>query len=165
MESRVIREGITAGIIGALVIAVWFFGIDAVRGSMLATPVMLGRSVLSVFLPVDSTASFAGAFLGYTAFHFIAFIIAGIVMSAIVNASERVPSFLFGFLVLFVVFEVGWFGFTSVLAQGEFGELSWLQVFIANLLASGAMGAYLWRQHPGLATRARLELAGAQQEG
>jgi hypothetical protein len=38
-------------------------------------------------------------------------------------------------------------------------------VFIANLLASGAMGAYLWRQHPGLATRAGLELAGAQQEG
>jgi hypothetical protein len=165
MESRVIREGITAGIIGALVIAVWFLGIDAVRGEMLATPVMLGTSVLSLFLGAGSPPSFAGAFLGYTAFHFIAFMIVGIMLSAIVNASERVPSFLFGFLLLVVAFEVGWLGWTSVLAQGEFGALSWLRVFIANLLASGAMGAYLWRQHPGLATRAGQELAGAHGEG
>ncbi len=165
MESRVIREGVTAGIIGALVIAVWFLGIDAVRGDMLGTPVMLGKAVMSLFLGADSPPSFAGAFLGYTAFHFAAFTIAGIIVAAVVNASERVPSFLFGFLVLLVAFEVGWLGWTSVLAQGEFGELSWLQVFIANLLASGAMGAYLWRQHPGLARRADLELAGAQQEG
>lgn len=165
MESRVIREGITTGIIGALVIAVWFLGIDAVRGDMLATPVMLGNSVLSLFLGAGSPPSFAGAFLGYTAFHFIAFTIVGIVMSAIVNASERVPSFLFGFLVLLVAFEVGWVGFTSVLSQGDFGELSWLQVFLANLLASGAMGAYLWRQHPGLVRRATMELALPPQDG
>lgn len=165
MESRVIREGVTTGIIGALIIAVWFLGIDAVRGQLLATPVMLGNSVLSVFLGAGAPPSVAGAFLAYTAFHFTAFAIVGVVMSAVVNASERVPSFLFGFLVLLVAFEVGWVGFTSVLAQGEFGELSWLQVFIANLLASGAMGAYLWRQHPGLVTRADLELAGVAQEG
>lgn len=165
MASRVIREGITAGIIGALVIAVWFFGIDAVRGDMLATPVMLGNAVLSLFLGAGSPPSFAGAFLGYTVFHFVAFMIIGIMASAAVNASERVPSFLFGFLVLLVAFEVGWLGWTSVLAQGEFGAMSWLQVFIANLLASGAMGAYLWRQHPGLAHRADRELAGAQQDG
>lgn len=165
MESRVIREGITTGIIGALVIAVWFLGIDAVRGEMLATPVMLGKAILSLFLGAGATPSFAGAFLAYTTFHFVAFTIVGLIASALVNASERVPSFLFGFLVLLVAFEVGWIGFTSVLAQGEFGELSWLQVFIANLLASGAMGAYLWRQHPGLASRADMELAGAPQDG
>lgn len=165
MESRVIREGVTTGMIGALIIAVWFLGIDAVRGEWLATPVMMGNAVMSLFLGAGSPPSFAGAFLGYTAFHFIAFTIVGIVMSAVVNASERVPSFLFGFLLLIVAFEVGWLGFTSVLSQGEFGELSWLQVFIANLLAAGAMGAYLWRQHPGLVRRANLELAGAQQDG
>jgi hypothetical protein len=164
MDSRVIREGITSGIIGALVIAVWFLGIDAVRGEMLATPVMLGNAVLSLFLDAGSSPSFAGAFLAYTAFHFIAFTIIGLIASAIVNASEHVPSFLFGFVVLLVVFEVGWLGWTTVLAQGDFGALSWLQVFIANLLASGAMGAYLWRQHPGLARRADIDLAGTPQE-
>lgn len=163
MESRVIREGVTTGIIGALVIAAWFLGIDAVRGEMLATPVMLGKAVLSLFLGADSPPSFAGAFLAYTAFHFVAFTIVGLVASAVVNASERVPSFLFGFGVLLVAFEVGWLGWTSVLAQGEFGAMSWLQVFIANLLASGAMGAYLWRQHPGLGKRVDSSLVSAQE--
>jgi hypothetical protein len=127
---------------------------------MLATPVLLGTSVLSLFLGRDNPPSNAAAFLAYTTFHFAAFVAVGLIAAAIVNASERVPSFLFGFGVLFVVFEVGWLGWTAVLAQGSFGELSWLQVFIANLLASAAMGAYLWRQHPGLLTRAGVAVAG-----
>lgn len=163
MKAQVIREGITAGVIGALVIAIWFIVLDLIRGDILGTPVMLGNSLLSVFLGAGETPSRAAAFLLYTVYHFAAFIGVGFIFAWVVNASERTPSAFIGFAGLFVVFEIGWLGWTAVLAQGQYGALSWLQVFLANLIAAASMGFYLWRQHPGLATRVDLALAGAQE--
>jgi hypothetical protein len=59
------------------------------------------------------------------------------------------------------VFEVGWVGWTAVLAEGSYGKLSWLQVFLANIIAAGVMGWYMWRQHPALPRRVGAVLAGA----
>ena len=156
--NRVVREGVSAGLIGATSIAVWFAILDLINSQLLATPVMLGKSLGSLVLQ-GSEPSFAGAFLGYTLFHFAIFIAIGIAFSFVVNGAERVPSTIIGFGMLFVAFEVGWVGWTMVLAQG-FGELTWLQVFIANLIASVAMGTYMWRQHPSLPRHVTQELAG-----
>lgn len=158
MQGRVMREGISAGLIGATSIAVWFFIIDAVRGNLLATPILLGTSLGSLVLQ-GGAPSPAGAFIGYTLFHYALFLIAGLVFSYIVNASETTPTILIGLLMLFVIFEVGWFGWTMVLSLG-FGELTWLQVFVANLIAAGTMGLYMWRQHPNLGGRLNRALAG-----
>ena len=159
-SSRVVREGVSAGLIGASAIALWFGILDAVSGSALATPVMLGKALGSLFLK-GGEPSFAAAFLGYTVLHFALLIIVGIAFSWVVNAAENAPSALIGFMGLFVVFEVGWFGWTSVLAEG-FGALSWLQVFVANLIGAAAMGLYMWRQHPRLAGRVGDVLAGGE---
>lgn len=158
-EQRVLREGVSAGLIGAVVIAVWFAIVDLLRGEMLATPIMLGTSLASLFLS-DSTPSAAAAFLSYTVFHFVAFIVIGLIFAWIVDKAETAPSALIGFAGLFVVFEVGWVGWTAVLAQGTFGELSWVQVFLANLIAAAVMGWYMWRQHPALPKRVNAVLAG-----
>ena len=160
-NNTVVREGVSAGLIGASAIAVWFGILDAVSGRFLATPVMLGKSLGSLFLR-DAEPSFAGAFLGYTVIHIALFIGIGIAFSWVVNAAEKVPSALIGFMGLVVVFEVGWIGWTSVLSQG-FGSLSWLQVFIANLIGAAAMGLYMWRQHPALPRRVADVLAGANE--
>lgn len=157
--NRVAREGISAGLIGASAIAVWFAIIDAMRGELLATPVMLGSSLGSLFLQGDTPGK-AAAFIGYTLFHFAMFCAIGLLFSWVVNSAEKVPSSLIGFAGLFVVFEVGWIGWTSVLAEG-FGEITWLQVFIANLIAAAAMGAYMWKQHPTLPGRVGAQMAGA----
>lgn len=156
--NSVVREGISAGLIGALAIALWFGVIDMVQGRILATPIMLGTSLMSLFLGGDPPSR-AGAFIGYTIFHFALFMVVGIVLAWVVNASERVPSAFIGFAGLFVAFEVGWIGWTTVLSQG-FGELTWLQVFVANLIGAAAMGWYIWRQHPNLAKRVDNVLAG-----
>lgn len=156
--NRVAREGISAGLIGATTIAVWFAILDAVRGELLATPVMLGNSLGSMFLNGDSPSR-AAAFIGYTLFHFAIFCAIGLVLSWVVNGAEKVPSSFIGFAGLFVAFEVGWIGWTTVLAQG-FGEITWLQVFIANLLAAGSMGWYMWRQHPALPGKVGAQIAG-----
>ena len=157
--NRVAREGISAGLIGATAIAVWFAILDATRGELLATPVMLGSSLGSLFLQGDTPGK-AAAFIGYTLFHVAIFCVIGYAFSWVVNSAEKVPSSLIGFAGLFIVFEVGWIGWTSVLSQG-FGEITWLQVFLANLIGSGAMGAYMWRQHPTLPRRVGAQIAGA----
>ena len=123
---------------------------------------MLGTSLASLVMQGTSLST-AGAFLGYTVCHFALFIVIGIVFSFVVNSAERVPSAFIGFGMLFVAFEVGWVGWTMVLAQGC-GELTWQQVFIANRIASVAMGVYMWRQHPTLPKRVTQELAGVGAE-
>ncbi len=162
-KHNVVREGISVGLIGALSIAVWFAILDAIQGELLATPIMLGTSLGSLLLQGEAPST-AAAFLGYTVFHFALFMAIGIAFSYAVNTAERVPSAIFGFGILFVAFEVGWLGWTMVLAEG-FGDLTWLQVFIANLIASVAMGTYMWRQHPSLPRRAGEDMAGASAEG
>ena len=162
-KDAVVREGISVGLIGAVTIAVWFAILDAFQGHMLATPVMLGNALGSMMMPGGDPPSFAAAFIGYTVFHIAAFILVGLAFSFVVNGAERVPSAIIGFGMLFVAFEVGWLGWTTVLAQG-FGNLTWLQVFIANLLAAAAMGLYMWRQHPTLPRRVTEELAGVARE-
>jgi hypothetical protein len=159
--NRVAREGIAAGLIGATAVAVWFGILDLFQGNLLATPIMLGTSLGSLFLNGD-TPSTAAAFLGYTLFHYAAFVVAGLGFSWVVNGAERVPSVVIGLLGLIAVFEVWWVGGTYLLSKG-FGELTWLQVFIANIIGAGTMAFYLWRQHPSLATRVDAVLAGARE--
>lgn len=156
-KNSVVREGISVGLIGAVSIAVWFGIIDAIQGHSFATPVLLGTSLGSLFMQGD-VPSAAGAFLGYTVFHFTVFMLVGVLFSLIVHGAEKTPSALFGFGMLFVAFEVGWIGWTMVLARG-LGELTWLQVFIANLIATVTMSLYMWRQHPTLPKRVTQEFA------
>jgi hypothetical protein len=158
-NNTVVREGVSAGLIGATSIAAWFGILDAVQGNVFGTPIMLGTSLGTLFLNGE-TPSRAGAFLLYTVFHFALFSGIGLLFSWVVNQAEKVPSSFIGFLGLFVAFEVGWIGWTSVLAEG-FGELTWAQVFVANLIAAAAMGLYMWRQHPALPKRVSAVLAGA----
>ena len=147
----IVREGVSAGLIGATAIAVWFGVLDALAGSLLATPIMLGASLATLFT-LDAPPAPAAAFLLYTVFHFAIFTGIGLFFAWVVSLAEEAPSALIGFIGLFIMFEVGWVGWTTVLAQG-FGDLTWLQVFLANLIGAAAMGFYMYRQHPALPRR------------
>ncbi len=159
-RNSVVREGVSAGLIGATAIAVWFGVLDAVAGQLLATPIMLGSSLATLFTG-SAAPDPAAAFLLYTVFHFGMFTAIGLFFAWVVSLAEEAPSALIGFTGLFVMFEVGWVGWTTVLAQG-FGELTWLQVFIANLIGAAAMGYYMYRQHPALPRRVRQVLVAAE---
>jgi hypothetical protein len=159
-RNDVVREGVSAGLIGATAIAVWFGILDAVQGKIFATPVLLGNSLGTLFLQGEEPSQ-AAAFLLYTVFHFALFCAIGLVFAWVVEKAESVPSALIGFAGLFVAFEVGWIGWTMVLSEG-FGSLTWAQVFVANLIAAGAMGLYMWRQHPALPARVSAAMAGQE---
>ena len=151
MRHSSIREGIVAGFLGATAIAVWFIIVDVVSGHPLYTPDLLGRGLISVLgKPPAMPDTMITHVFAYTLFHYAAFALVGVVVASIVHQSARTPAVLAGFLIMFVVFELGAYGLAGLLTQSELGGLAWYQIFIANLLASVVMGWFMWTRHPAL---------------
>src|SRR5215210_126363 len=155
-----LREGVITGFIGATAIAVWFLVVDTVRGQPFQTPIFLGKGVVSVLGKNMMGDTAFTQVLGYTIFHYAAFVIVGIVLTVIVHQAERTPGILAGLLVAFVIMTMGFYMIAAAFAQSALGQISWLQIFIANLLASGLMLGYLWRGHPRLNRQLKQALEG-----
>ena len=128
--------------------ALWFFVIDLVAGQPLRTPGLLGKALLGVLgHGIDNTVFFNAT--AYTVFHVLAFIGIGFVASELAEVSRRVPQLPAGLLVLFAVFECGFYFFAMLISKPDIlGGLAWYQIGAANLVAALLMGGYLWRRHP-----------------
>lgn len=160
IENRTLREGIVGGLLAAASVAVWFLILDVAGGHPFATPLRLGESVASFFGGTGGGSALAYV-LGYTLFHVIAFTISGIFVSAIVNRAEAEPSLLFGLLIIFVAFELGWYGLSAILSgEQAYGTIAWYQVMVANLIAATTLGFYMYRRHPALMARASAAVSG-----
>ncbi len=150
LGNRILREGVIVGVVGALVVAVWFFLFDLVQGRMLFTPGALGSAF---FLRVADASEVQIGLLtvgGYTIVHFAGFIAIGLAAATVaVLAEQRPPLILLGLLV-FVTFEAFFLGLLAVVAEWLLGALGWMSVGIGNLLAAAAMAFVLWREHPKL---------------
>ena len=143
-----LRDGVIAGLIGAVIIAVWFLIIDTIGGHPLYTPTTLGRGMLTIFGPAHANDPAAWAVILYTIFHFAAFIFVGLIAALVVHLATREPSILLGFVILFAATEVGFYFFVSLLNLGSpLGSLAWYQVMLGNIIAAAAMGVYFWRTH------------------
>ena len=98
-----LREGIVAGLIGAAVVAIWFFVFDVLRGRPFLTPTLLGSLVfLGVNTPTGLTPA-VGPILGYTILHGLAFVAFGVVAATMMAMSEREPALFVAFVILFAV--------------------------------------------------------------
>jgi len=142
-----IREGITAGTLGATAVALWFLIVDVVAGRPLFTPSALGAVLAGDFSPASTEVHLPWV-IGYTIFHFAAFLAVGLLLSFVAHRAEREPSILAVFLILFVVFELGFYGLTAILAETRLpGALAWYRVAGGNLVAAVVMGSYMWKGH------------------
>jgi hypothetical protein len=145
-----LREGIIAGLIGAAVVAIWFFVFDVLRGRPFLTPTLLGSLVfLGVNTPAGMTPA-VGPILGYTILHGLAFVAFGVVAATMLAMSDREPALFVAFVILFACFEVFFFGVLGVLGRGVQTALVWWSVLVGNLLASFAMLWYFLRAHRAL---------------
>ena len=139
-------EGIIAGTIGAATLAIWFLILDTVYGRPLYTPAVLGQALFhrgeteSLHVPYE-------AIIARTWVHWLVFVMFGIIASRLLKAVERNPDLGFGVLLLFVVFEFGFVGVTTLLAEPVLQALTWPAVLIGNLLTAIAMGGYFWSRH------------------
>lgn len=162
MRHGIVRDGVVAGVLGATAVAVWFLGVDMMYAHPLATPEALGRGVLRLFGPPGTEGAVVFV-LVYTIFHYAAFIAAGLLMSVIVYWAQTSPTVLAGAMMLFVAFEIGFYGLSSALEQSPFlGALGWAQVATGNLIAALVMGTYMWRTHPELKGELNYALAGEE---
>jgi len=146
----VLREGVVAGLIGAVVVAVWFLFFDLARGRPFLTPGLLGGAVFGgPSTPVGLEITVANV-LGYTVIHGLAFIAFGVVAASLLALSEREPTLFVAFVILFAAFEVFVFGVVGALGRSILGALVWWAILIGNLLASVAMLWYFFRAHRAL---------------
>jgi hypothetical protein len=146
--ATVLREGVIAGLIGALVVALWFLALDWIQGDPLRTPELLGSALLRQppGLP---------AVLHYSAVHGLAFVLFGVVGAVMIAGAERQPVFIFPLVILFTAFEVGFFGAVIIVAKSVLDEVAGWEIFTGNLLAAAAMLAYYFKGHAQLAHRMR----------
>ena len=154
-------EGITAGLLGAGGVALWFFAVDSMAGRPLYTPGLLGGALLNVLGRGVNHSTLYNAAV-YSVLHVAVFLLIGVMASRIVEVSKRIPQVLAGLLLFFVVFEVGFYGVAALMSQYSLvGSLAWYQIGAANLFSAVLMGGYLWRRHPELGPAMEASLDGS----
>ncbi len=141
-------EGVVAGTLGAVTVALWFFVIDMFQGQPLYTPTVLATALLSG----EPNTTVAGAqamrlTIGFTFVHWLLFTALGGFASWMLGVAERNANLAFGILLLFVFMEIGFLAVVAIFAQPVMQVLSWQMVLIGNLLATAIMGFYFWRRH------------------
>lgn len=149
-DHQIVREGLVAGFVGAVAVAAWFFFFDLTQGRPLFTPAALGSALFLGATDVEMVEVGFWTIAGYSVFHLVAFMVVGLVASAIAWQAENTPPVILGAILLFVAFEALFLGLLAVVAEFLLGPLAWWSIAVGNLLAVGAMGYYLWRKHPGL---------------
>jgi hypothetical protein len=160
-----LREGILAGTIGALVVAGWFLVTDVLQGRPLSTPSVLGQVVLyGITDPVISPVAI-GPTIAYTLLHFGAFAIFGVVAVQLVHSAMTSPLARFGLMIMAVVFELFFFMITYALFTGTSFLFPWWSVLGANTLSLLAMTYTLVRRHPGIRQEFEREPLGASPAG
>ena len=145
-----LREGLVAGIIGALVIAAWYFAVDLGRGEMLYTPNVLGQVfVQGDTVPAVRTIS-SEAVVQYELLNLALFCVFGLGLAALTHLAVRNPAFRMAIwmgVVIGFVFLLGFFYMLHWLTDQTF---PWWTSLIASALGVGSMGFYLWHRHPAL---------------
>lgn len=149
-EHRVLREGVIAGLLGALAVAAWFFTVDLALGRLLYTPAALGSALFQGTASPGGVEVTAATVLGYTLVHIVGFTAMGLVFAALVTRAEESPPLLMGLALLFVTFETLLLGLVAILAAWLLDVVPWWSIALSNLVAAGVMAAYLWRAHPRL---------------
>jgi hypothetical protein len=141
-------EGTDVGILGGLVVAVWFLILDTIAGHPFQTPSLLGQVVLFGDKTPDSSHLVFGAILLYTAFHFAVFALLGMGLVVLVHWGVRDPVVRYALLPVFLVFEVLFYGLLEVFSERTNELFPFWAVVVANTLAALCMGLYLWNRHP-----------------
>src|SRR6185436_17744858 len=145
-SARVYQDGIVAGILAALAVALWFLIVDTVRGQPLYTPSVLGTALFrreAPLVPLAATPVSADMVLMFTWVHGLVFAGLGGIAAWLLGVAERSPQLGFGIILLFVIFESCFTMAAYLIAAPVLQALTWPAVVVGNLLAAAVMAAYL----------------------
>jgi hypothetical protein len=143
----VAREGLIAGLAGAVAVAVWFLLYDLAAGIPLRTPALLGATLFHGLRDPSALVITTPLVLQYTVVHGLAFVLFGWAAAGLLALADREPLLLFGLFMLFCCFEVFFIAAIAILAERLFETIAWWTILAANLLASLVMLGYFFREH------------------
>ncbi len=149
-EHSTFREGLVTGAIGAVIVAVWYFVVDAAAGQPFHTPNVLGKIFFRGDLTPGVRQVVPGVVVGYTVVHFLVFALVGIGLTFLVHLASRNIQMRMGVwlgLVLAFAWLVGHVYMLGV-ATGE--RLPLWEVIGGGVLGIAGMIAFLWPRHPAL---------------
>jgi hypothetical protein len=141
----VLPEGVEAGLIGALAVAVVFYVHDVWGGEPLRTPSLLGTLLISGAAALRAQGPVEGAAPLYHTFHFLAWIVLGFAGSSLMTHAERTrtrwlpPLAVLLALVPLAVLDV----------YVRTAQLERMHLWVGGLVGLLAMGAFLAWRHPG----------------
>jgi len=145
--TRVVREGIWGGLLGAAAVAIWFLIYDTAAGVPFRTPALLGAALFQGLRDPAALQITLPLVLQYTIVHGVAFIAFGLAASGLLALADREPRFLFALVMLFCCFEVFFAALLVVLAQWLFESVPWWTILGGNLLAAVVMLGFFFREH------------------
>lgn len=149
-EHSTLREGTVTGVIGALIVAAWYFVVDTANGQPLHTPNVLGKIFFRGDLTPGVRQIVPQIVLGYTVVHVVVFALVGVGLTLLVHLAARNIALRMG-VWLGLVIAFGLFAGLAYMAGTATGDrLSPWSVVSGSLLGVLGMGAYLWRRHPRL---------------
>jgi hypothetical protein len=154
--TRVYQEGIIAGILGALTIALWFLVVDVAQGRPFYTPTVLGTALFGRGAWPGTLESMPPSFemvAMFTWVHLLAFAVIGIAVSRLIAMAEQHPGLGFGFVLLFVILTACFTAAAMIVAAPVLRALTLPSILVANLLAAAVMAGYFWLRHPKMAMR------------
>jgi len=144
---RVAREGFVAGMLGAVVVALWFLLHDLAGGAPLRTPALLGAVLFHGLRDVHALQITLPLIGEYTLVHGAAFVTFGWVAAVLLDRADREPRLLFLFVLLFCCFEVSFVALVAITAEWLLESLAGWTILLGNLLAALAMLAFFFREH------------------
>jgi hypothetical protein len=152
-ERSVLARGAATGLIGAVVVAAWFFLLDIAAGRALFTPAALGSALFLQAQSISEVRMTAGVIAGYTALHITLFMGAGLLFVAAADYLERRPSRVLLLFLSAIVLEGLVIAVLSSQAEWVLGAIGIWAITVANILAIVSMSWWAWRTHPRLTQR------------
>jgi hypothetical protein len=151
----VAREGALAGVIGAVVVALWCLACDVAAAEIFRTPAVLGAAIFQGIFDPASVRVTLPLVLGYTALHFFAFVIFGIATAVLLLAADYEPVFALAAIFLLAIFEMFFVGALAAFDQAALATLGFWKLLTGNVLAIVAMLGYFETRHRGWMSRFR----------
>jgi hypothetical protein len=145
-----VGEGTVTGLIGALIVAAWYFILDTAEGQPLHTPNVLGKIFFRGDFAPGLRQIMPPLVIGYTIVHVMTFVLAGMGLTLLVHMASRNIALRMGVWIGLVVAFGLFAGLTYMVGVASGDRLSTWSVVSASLFGVLGMGGYLWRRHPRL---------------
>lgn len=158
---RVLEQGLVAGVLGHIVVALVFAMANLAAGRpVLHTPALLGASMFYGLTDPAALEIRAAYVFAYNGTHLLLFIVFGIIGAWLTMIADRGWQLWYfaTFFFMFVAFHL--IGMVQLLALPVRSGMSEIVLWVAGTLATGAMATYFVATHP----RLRAQLAHWQEQ-